>query len=195
MISNTSNSTNLRIINRANLKTENNLIGKLANLQFCSEQDFNFAIANKRAIALELKNQGYEFIRLQLEGKPLALEHKIADLVRDNNLIDMSVKLSEPKAVFTFRLDLEGIYKDVIVGDHLKHRLWGFEPDEFKGRYMESILPVEIAKERREYFSKAIFRNEPITYEQNAVCDGLPLNKMVSIYPNTDEAIVVVSDI
>jgi DNA-binding transcriptional regulator/RsmH inhibitor MraZ len=195
MISNTSNSTNLRIINRANFKTENNLIGKLANLQFHSEQDFNFAIANKRAIALELKNEGYEFIGLQLEGKPLALEHKIADLVRDNNLIDVSVKLSEPKAVFTFRLDLEGIYKDVIVGDHLKHRLWGFEPDEFKGRYMESILPVEIARERREYFSKAIFRNEPITYEQNAICDGEPLNKMVSIYPNTEEAIVIVSDL
>jgi hypothetical protein len=89
------------------------LIGKLANLQFHSEQDFNFAIANKRAIALELKNEGYEFIGLQLEGKPLALEHKIADLVRDNNLIDVSVKLSEPKAVFVFRLDLEGIYKDL----------------------------------------------------------------------------------
>ncbi len=195
MISDTSNSTDLRIINRANFKTENNLIGKLANLQFHTLQDFNFAIANKKAIALELKSQGYEFIGIQLEGKPSSMQHKIADLVRDHHQIDMSVKVSEPKAVFTFRLDLEGIYKDVIVGDHLKHRLWGFEPEQFKGCYMESILPVEIAKERREYFSKAIFRNEPIAYEQNAICDGQPLNKMVSIYPNTDEAIVVVSDI
>lgn len=193
MISDTS-STNLRIINRAKFKTEHIKIGKLANLQFHSEQDFDFAIANKKAIALELKNEGYEFVGIQLEGK-LSLQHKIEDLVRDSHRFDVSVKVSEPKAVFTFRLDLEGIFIDVIVGDHLKHRLWGFEPDEFKGRYMESILPVEIAKERREYFSKAIFRNEPITYEQNAICDGMPLNKMVSIYPNTDEAIVVVSDI
>jgi hypothetical protein len=171
------------------------LIGKLANLQFHTLQDFNFAIANKKAIALELKNQSYEFVGIQLEGKLLSMQYKIADLVHDNYQIDMSVKLSEPKAVFTFRLDLEGVYKDVIVGEHLKHRLWGFEPDEFKGRYMESILPVEISRERREYFSKAIFRNEPIAYEQNAICDGQPLNKMVSIYPNTDEAIVVVSDL
>ena len=184
----------LRIIRRATLSIENIRIGKLANLQYQNKQDFDFAIANKRAIALELSDQGYEFIGIQLEGK-LPMCQKIASLIRDNHLIDMSVKLSEPKAVFVFRLDIEGVYKDVIVGDHLKNRLWGFTPEEFKGRYMESILPVEIAKERRKYFNKAIFQNQPITYEQNAICDGQSLHKSISIYPNSDEAIIVVCDI
>ena len=189
----TLNFMDLRIIRRATFSIENTVIGKRANLRYQSKQDFDFAIANKRAIALELSDQGYEFIGIQLEDK-LPMCQKIASLICDRHLIDVSVKLSEPKAVFTFRLDLEGVYKDVIVGDHLKNRLWGFTPEEFKGRYMESVLPVAISRERREYFSKAIFQNKPITYEQNAVCDGQPLNKTISIYPNSDEAIVIVSD-
>jgi hypothetical protein len=184
----------LRIVNRAIFTVKGIQTGNFASLEFITQQDFDSAIANKKAIALELETQGYEYLGIQLQGKPLSVDYKIADLVRDNHEINISTNLCEPKAVFTFRLDLEGIYKEAIVGEHLKHRLWGFEPEEFKGRYMESILPVAIAKERREYFSKAIFRGEPITYEQNAVCDGQPLNKIVSIYPSSDEVIVTVCD-
>lgn len=185
--------SDLRIINRANFTVKNPKIGDLANLEFHTQQDFDLAIANKKAIALEMEAKGYEYIGIQLQGK-LPIDYKIDDLVRDNHKIDVSVKLCEPKAVFTFKLDLEGIYKDAIVGEHLEHRLWGFTPDEFKGHYIESILPVAIAKQRREYFSKAIFQNRPITYEQNAICDGEPLNKMISICPNSNEVIMTVCD-
>lgn len=153
--------------------------------------DFDFAMQNIRAIASVMQDIKFEEFRISCKGK-LPMEYCTNQLLvrNESDLIQVQTKQVDAIACFTFKLDLCGIYKEVIVPESLRDRLWGFAPDEFIGCYMESILPTAIAKERRKYFKQAIAKGISVAYEQ--IIPGS--TKIVSIFPDSTEVIVTICD-
>lgn len=185
----------LKIIRNAAFIERQTELGLVAVFCFKSADLFAIAAKNVRAIAVEAKRLGFDYFSIQCQGMS-PLEFK-TDNILIQNPSDMaiadSICIAKPKGVFTFKLDLDGVYKDLVVPKCLRDRLWGFEPEEFIGSYMESILPPEIAGDRRKHFQDAILFGKPISYKQ--IVTGFPVNdKIVSIYPENDEVLMFVQD-
>lgn len=185
----------LKIVRSAAFVERSSELGLVAVFCFKSADLFAIAAKNVKAIALEAKRLGFNYFSIQCQGLS-PLEYNVDNILIQNPsdmAIADSICVAKPKGVFTFKLDLDGVYKDLVVPECLRDRLWGFAPEEFIGSYMESILPPEIAGDRRKHFQDAILFGKPISYKQ--IVTGFPVSdKIVSIYPENDEVLMFVQD-
>jgi hypothetical protein len=67
-----------------------------------------------------------------------------------------------PRSAFVFRLDRKGVFLEVVNFPDPK-RLW-LPPNEYIGKILEEVLPLEMAIDRRHFFDRAVATRQQQTY-------------------------------